>query len=112
MLCLALFSFLLFLNWNFKTSQIILGELTHFNVLWGSCSPYKKLTAVVRESLAFSCSPEFPIYLLLFFHVRSHHEVLFYPFASQHFLCLSWLCLKRVIFQPFSTKGGLILLHI
>lgn len=56
---------LLFLNRNFTTSQVILGELTHFDVLWGSCTP-KKLTAAVREVLSFYRSPEFTVYLLLF----------------------------------------------
>lgn len=95
------------------TSQVILGELRHFDVLWGSHTPSKKLTAVVSKVLNVElCSPEFSIYLLLFFHVGSHHEVLFYLFASQQFLCLSCQCLERVIFQPFITKGDFILLHI
>lgn len=108
MVCCDWLFLLLFSNRNFKASQVILGELTHFDVLWGSCTP-KKLTAVVREVLSFYHSPEFTIYLLLFCHVDSH---LFYPFASQHFLCLSCQCLESVIFQPLSTKGDSILPHI
>lgn len=53
MVCCVWLCFSLFLNRNFKTSQVILGEFRHCDVLRGSCTPYKNLTAVVREVLSF-----------------------------------------------------------